>query len=71
MNVLSSIYYVFLPTTTIVSYISNFQMIESLSLFKNFITEPKSKVVNKKNQIFLRITLTLVLLIPTLFGTCN
>lgn len=71
MAVLTIIYYASLPFTTIVSHICNFQMLESLQVFKNFLLEPKTKKINIKNQILFRVCVTLILLLPVLFGKNN
>ena len=68
VNVLTIIYYISLPSTTIISHIANLCMLESVDFIKNIIVNPKTKVVNKKFQIYFRFTVTLVLLQPVIFG---
>jgi hypothetical protein len=68
MNVFTAFYYVSLPSTTIISHIANICMLESIGFVKKVLSDPKTKQINKKMQIFFRFTITLLILTPLLFG---
>ena len=68
MTMMAIVYFISLPSGTLVIHMGNLEMIESLKLFKVLITDNVTKLKEKKYQMLLRFTFTLVSLLPMMLG---
>lgn len=68
MTMMAIVYFISLASGTLVIHMGNLEMIESLKLFKVLITDNVTKLKEKKYQMLLRFTFTLVSLLPMMLG---
>ena len=68
MNAITVCYYVSIPCGFLIMHISNLQMLESMPALKSILVDPNNKRVILSRHVIFRVTATLVMLLPLLFG---
>ena len=69
VEVISVLYYVSLPFTTLICHISNLHMIESVDWVQSLLVDRRTGAVSTRMQVLFRIAVTTLLMFPMLLGS--